>query len=185
MRFTYVRVRWEGSAHDSRILRNTLLDPNYEFPMPPPGKYYVVDATYTNMPGFMALFRGARETPQERSAKALFNRRHASLKNIIERTFCVLKKHFLILEGPMQNYMMATQNNIVLACCALHNFMWEHVPNDAYFNEQQAVGAWADNLHDGQQVLGQQPVDMSAQGIANWNEDRRAIANHMYYHHYH
>ncbi|XP_027085308.1 protein ANTAGONIST OF LIKE HETEROCHROMATIN PROTEIN 1-like [Coffea arabica] len=184
MRFTYVRVGWEGSARDSRILRDVLLDPNCAFPMPPAGKYYAVGATYTNMSGFMAPFRGARGTPQERATKALFNRRHASLRNITERTFGVLKKRFPILQGPMQNYLMATQNNIVLACCALHNFMRDHVPNDAYFVEEEADAALADNLDQGNQMFGPQPVDMSAQGIAGWNEDRRAIADHMCYHQY-
>ena len=43
--------------------------------------------------------------------------------------------------------MMATQNNIVLACCALHNFIPEYVPNDAYFVEEEADIALADNIN--------------------------------------
>ena len=144
------------------------------------GKYYAVDAAYRNMPGFMAPFRGARGTPHERAAKALFNRRHASVRNIIERTFGVLKKRFPILKGPMQNYLIATQNNIVLACCALHNFMRDYVPNDEYFNEEAINGAFADAHIAGEQVQMGQPIDMSQQGIDNWNEDRRAMAAHMY-----
>ena len=131
------------------------------------GKYYAVDAAYTNMLGFMAPFRGARGTPQERAIKVLFNRRHAMLREIIERTFGVLKKWFPILKGSMQNYLMATQNNIVLACCALHNFMRDHVPNDAYFVEKEADATLADNLDQGNQMTGPQPLDMSAQGIAS------------------
>ncbi|XP_071939946.1 uncharacterized protein [Coffea arabica] len=183
MRFTYVRVGWEGSAHDSRILKDVLLDPNCAFPRPPEGKYYAVDAAYTNMPGFMAPFRGARGTQQERAARTLFNRHHASLRGIIERTFGVLKKRFPILKGPMQNYLMATQNNIVLACCALHNFMRDNVPNDAYFVEEETIAAQADNInHMVDQMAGAEPLDMSPQGIAGWNEFRSALANSMYYH---
>ncbi|XP_027120874.1 uncharacterized protein [Coffea arabica] len=183
MRFTYVRVGWEGSAHDSRILKDVLLDPNCAFPRPPEGKYYAVDAAYMNMPGFMAPFRGARGTQQERAARTLFNRRHASLRGIIERTFGVLKKRFPILKGPMQNYLMATQNNIVLACCALHNFMRDNVPNDAYFVEEETIAAQADNInHVVDQMAGTEPLDMSPQGIAGWNEFRSALANSMYYH---
>nr|XP_027069082.1 uncharacterized protein LOC113694351 [Coffea arabica]XP_027069083.1 uncharacterized protein LOC113694351 [Coffea arabica]XP_027098075.1 uncharacterized protein LOC113717544 [Coffea arabica]XP_027098076.1 uncharacterized protein LOC113717544 [Coffea arabica]XP_027118836.1 uncharacterized protein LOC113736101 [Coffea arabica]XP_027118837.1 uncharacterized protein LOC113736101 [Coffea arabica] len=37
MRFTYVRVGWEGSAHDSRILQEVIQDPNCAFPWPPAG----------------------------------------------------------------------------------------------------------------------------------------------------
>nr|XP_027120558.1 putative nuclease HARBI1 [Coffea arabica] len=182
MRFTYVRVGWEGSAHDSRILRNVLLDPNCVFPMPPAGKYYAVDTAYTNMSRFMAPFRSARGIPQERATRALFNKRHALVRNTIERTFGVLKKRFPIFKGPMQNCLMATQNNIVLACCALHNFMRDHVPNDAYFVKQETDATLADNINQGNQMAGAQPLDMSAQRIAGWNEDRRAMADHMYYH---
>ena len=136
------------------------------------------------MPGFMVPFAGARETLQERAAEALFSRRHASLRNIIDHTFGVLKARFSILKGPMQNYLMATQNNIVLACCALHNFMRDHVPNDAYFVEEEADAALADNLDQDNQMAGPQPLDMSAKEIASWNEDRRATADHTYYHQY-
>ena len=144
------------------------------------GKYYMVDAAYTNMPGFMAPFRAARDTQHERAAKALFNRRHASVRNIIERSFGVLKKRFPILKGPMQNYRIATQNNIVLACCTLHNFMRDYAPNDEYFDEEAALGAQLDLQDGGNEIHEAQPIDMSQQGIQNWNENRRAIAVHMY-----
>lgn len=140
------------------------------------GKYYAVDAAYTNMPGFMAPFRGARGTQLEREAKALFNKHHSGVRNIIERAFGVLKKRFPILKEPMQNYMMATQNNIILACCTLHNFICENVPHDEYFHEIAEAGAYEDEYEDGNHV---QPIDMSQQGIEQWNENR-AIANHMY-----
>lgn len=103
MRFVFVRVGCEGSAHDSRVLQSTLQDSNCAFPMPPE-----VDAAETNMMGFMAPYRGAQGSAQEREAKALINRHHASLRSIIECIFGVLEKRFPILKGPMQNYMMAT-----------------------------------------------------------------------------
>ncbi|XP_027098816.1 uncharacterized protein [Coffea arabica] len=147
----WFRVGWKGSTHDARILQETLQDPNSDFPMPPQGKYYAVDATYINMPGFMAPFRDARGMHHERAAKALFNRRHALVRNIIERTFGVLNKRFSILKGAMQNYLIATQNNIVLACCTLHNFMCAYSLADEYFNEKAALGAFADAQIAGEQ----------------------------------
>nr|XP_027075688.1 protein ANTAGONIST OF LIKE HETEROCHROMATIN PROTEIN 1-like [Coffea arabica] len=139
----------------------------------------MVDATYRNMSGFMAPFRGAHGTHHERVAKVLFNRRHASVRNIIERTFGVLKKRFPIFKRPMQNYLIATQNNIVLVCCTLHNFMRDYVPNDEYFNEEVANGAFADAQIVGEQVQMGQPINTSQQGINNWNENWQAIAAHM------
>ncbi|KAK2635672.1 hypothetical protein Ddye_030464 [Dipteronia dyeriana] len=34
MVFKYVVVGWEGTTHDSRILTETIRDPNHNFPMP-------------------------------------------------------------------------------------------------------------------------------------------------------
>ena len=147
-------------------------------------KYFLVDATYTNMLGFIAPFRPARGTVQARATKSLFNRRQASLRSVIERSFDVLKMRFPILKGPMQNYLIATQNNIVFASCALHNIIREKVSNDDYFAAGAAAGAIEieDAYEDGYQVPGLQQINMSQQNIAEWNEVRRAMADHMYLH---
>ncbi|KAL7221463.1 hypothetical protein ACSBR1_023426 [Camellia fascicularis] len=73
------------------------------------GKYYLVDIGFTNMPGFLVPFRSQRYHLQEfhgrhySGPKELFNHRHSSLCNVIERTFGVLKKRFPILRS-MPNY---------------------------------------------------------------------------------
>ncbi|KAG5059899.1 hypothetical protein JHK87_000928 [Glycine soja] len=48
LRFIYVLPGWEGSAGDSRVLRDALR------------KYFLVDAVYTNGQGFLAPYRGTR-----------------------------------------------------------------------------------------------------------------------------
>jgi hypothetical protein len=59
----------------------------------------------------------------------LFNLRHASLRNAIERIFGVLKKRFRILRiGP--EYNLEIQARIPAALCAIHNFIQEHDPNE-------------------------------------------------------
>ena len=58
-------------------------------------KYYVVDADLRNTRGFLAPFKGMcyhlqdyRGSEREpKNGKELFNYRHASLRNVIERTF--------------------------------------------------------------------------------------------------
>ncbi|KAK3211443.1 hypothetical protein Dsin_016149 [Dipteronia sinensis] len=42
-------IGWEGSTHDSRVFLSTLRDPQSNFPKPPNGKYYLVDAKYPQM----------------------------------------------------------------------------------------------------------------------------------------
>ena len=54
MLFTYV---WNGaprSCHDTTFLMMAQ-DIDFEFPLPPAKKYYVVDSGYPNKRGFLAL----------------------------------------------------------------------------------------------------------------------------------
>jgi hypothetical protein len=54
MKFVYVLAGWEGSASDSRVLHDTMSrDDAFSIPS---GKYYLVDAGYTNGPGFLAPY---------------------------------------------------------------------------------------------------------------------------------
>jgi hypothetical protein len=64
-----------------------------------------------------------------RNPKELFNLRHASLRNVIERTFGVSKKRFKILRDP-PSYDMDIQVEIMPALCAVHNFIRIHDPED-------------------------------------------------------
>ncbi len=62
--------------------------------------------------------------------KELFNLRHASLCNVIERAFGVLKKRFpIIASGSEANYDVDTIFEIVLACCILNNFLMLYDPD--------------------------------------------------------
>ncbi|XXG85348.1 hypothetical protein AAC387_Pa11g0442 [Persea americana] len=57
-----------------------------------------------------------------RTEHELFNLHHAKLRNIVERTFAVLKQRFALLQSAPR-YPMQTQVKIVVACCVLHNFI--------------------------------------------------------------
>jgi hypothetical protein len=56
MQFCYVLPGWEGSAHDSRVLNDSL---NNGFSVPP-GKYYLGDAGYSNRDWLLTPYRGVR-----------------------------------------------------------------------------------------------------------------------------
>ncbi|CAL5362231.1 unnamed protein product [Camellia sinensis] len=57
LKFTFVYPGWEGSAIDSRVLSDALTRPDVSFSLPLTGKYYLVDAGFTNMTGFLAPYR--------------------------------------------------------------------------------------------------------------------------------
>ncbi|KAK1257188.1 hypothetical protein QJS04_geneDACA024915 [Acorus gramineus] len=141
MQFTYAEAGWEGTAHDSRILSECIRDPSRNFPMPPPGKYYVADAGYSNNRGFLTPFRNVRywlgdyrgrSGPQNK--EELFNFYHSSLRNVIERTFGVWKARFPILK-KMASYSFDIQVRIVIATMAIHNYIRRENQADTLFRE--------------------------------------------------
>ncbi|XP_048491189.1 uncharacterized protein LOC109133657 [Beta vulgaris subsp. vulgaris] len=95
MEFVFVLPGWEGSAHDGRVLRDAILRPNGL--KVPQGCYYLVDAGYTNCEGFLAPYRGHRYHLKEWGyrqpirAEEYFNMKHSKARNVIERSFGLLK----------------------------------------------------------------------------------------------
>src|SRR6266540_3336732 len=93
------------------------------------GKFYLVDSGYPNRPGYLAPYKGTkyhllefRAGPRPSGKKEVFNHLHSSLRNVIERSFGVLKmKWRILLELP--SYPMVKQSKIIHACMALHNFI--------------------------------------------------------------
>jgi hypothetical protein len=63
------------------------------------------------------------------NAEELFNLRHASARNVIERVFGVLKWQFRILVHPPQ-FDMDIQARVPPALAALHNFIRKYDPDD-------------------------------------------------------
>ncbi|CDO77855.1 hypothetical protein BN946_scf185032.g7 [Trametes cinnabarina] len=59
------------------------------------------------------------------NAQELFNLRHASARNVVERIFGILKRRFKILTIPCE-FSMAVQARILPALCAIHNFIRIH-----------------------------------------------------------
>ncbi|KAM5552584.1 hypothetical protein ABKV19_027095 [Rosa sericea] len=153
LQFIFVYPGWEGSAAGSRVLRAVLDDPHQNFPHIPEGKYFLVDTGYANMKGFIAPFQGVRYHVHEyrganqlpRNARELFNHRHSSLSNVIQRSFHVLKTRFPILKLAPQ-YAFHTQRDIVIAACVLHNYIRRELKNDWLFSSVE--GTTVDDLPD-------------------------------------
>ncbi|KAM3398250.1 protein ALP1-like [Capsicum galapagoense] len=142
LKFTYVLARWEGTTSDSRIMKETL---NSQDPLKiPKGKFYLVDAGLMLRSGLITL-PGERYHLKEysrnppRNSRELFNLRHASLRNAIERAFGVLKKRFSIISSSTDSsYGIETQKLIIFACCALHNYLRGVDPNDELLDQVDA-----------------------------------------------
>ncbi|XP_040382133.1 uncharacterized protein LOC102705645 isoform X1 [Oryza brachyantha] len=139
MRFTYVSTGQPWSMHDTSVLYNAIRVDESFFPHPPQGKFYVVDAGYPNLPGYLCPYKGERYHMPEwhrgmepNTPKEKFNRVHSSIRNVIERSFGLLKMKWQIL-FRMPSYPMFKQKMIVVATIVLHNFIREHGGEDLDF----------------------------------------------------
>ncbi|XP_062089449.1 uncharacterized protein LOC133795983 [Humulus lupulus] len=105
------------------------------------GKYYLVDAEYPQITGFLGPYKGQRYyLPQfQRGSKPIgykevFNQTHSSLRSVIERTFGVWKKRWKILRD-MPSYPYQKQVKIVIASMTLHNYIRRHAKRDRHFEK--------------------------------------------------
>jgi hypothetical protein len=62
----------------------------------------------------------------------MFNHAHSSLRNVIERSFGVLKMKWRILLH-LPSYPIEKQSKIIVACMTLHNFIRGHNLDDSDF----------------------------------------------------
>ena len=83
-------------------------------------------------------FTGNGNDPE--NEKELFNLRHASLRNVIERIFGIFKSRFTIFKSAPP-FPFKTQVEIVLACVALHNFLRKECRSDEFPIEEESASS--------------------------------------------
>ena len=129
MYFTYILAEWESTAHDGRVL-NDVIDKGFTASS---GKYYLADAGYSNTSLTLVSYRGVRyhlkeqaqQAAKSRTKEELFNLRHFSLRNVIERLFGVMKRRFRVLRSP-SSQSIRTQVGLIYALTGLNNFIHRH-----------------------------------------------------------
>ncbi|KAK9053692.1 hypothetical protein SSX86_024766 [Deinandra increscens subsp. villosa] len=184
MIFTFVWAGWEGIAHDSRVLKEVAFNPTSGFQFPPPDKYYLCDAAYTNTRGFMAPYRGTRYWLADfRRQRALtkeekFNHAHAQLRNVIERAYGVLKARFPILK-QMAPFPFRTQRDIVIACFAVHNFIRKWNIHDELFMSCDEDNLFAEVHEGGSDTTSAHDMEWGSQGVEYMANLRDNIASQM------
>ncbi|XP_022897755.1 uncharacterized protein LOC111411457 [Olea europaea var. sylvestris] len=144
------RKGYSGNTHDACMLARAIHDPKIHFPLPAPGKYYLVDSGFAHRPRYMAPYKGSdilydfQQFRDERTgrrrrfrnAREKFNFRHSSCRNVIERAFSVWKERWKILDR-MPSYPFRTQVAIVVATMGIHNFMRRSGVVDAVFTRAE------------------------------------------------
>lgn len=150
------------------------------------GKYYVVDCGYANAPGFLAPYRNSRyhlstfrDNHRPQDPKELFNHQHASVRNVVERVFGLLKGRFPILKVA-PHYPIDTQVKIVIACCILHN----HIIG--FDHDESFIDLSKDGALSAQNALEAEPFHYGAYGpstqeeINTWASFRDDLASQMW-----
>ncbi|XP_042040280.1 uncharacterized protein LOC121785850 [Salvia splendens] len=192
MRFVYVLTGWEGSAGDSRVLRDAVTREVDKLRVPK-GCYYLCDNGYANSEGFLTPFKGVRYHLKEWGPSAhkpqnpteMFNMRHTMARNIIERAFAVLKMRWGILRSA-SFYPITTQTRLIMACFILHNFIRSQMQVDPVELELSDANV---NLEDLEDINGD--ISAGAEGDAveyvdavestpAWNQTRTEIAEFMW-----
>ena len=111
--FTSVVARWPGSAHDSRIFRESNLCTKFE-----QGQLeglLLGDAGYPLLAFLMTPVNNPVTEPQRR-----YNRAHVLTRNTIERAFGVFKRRFAALHFGLR-LKMETVFAVIVAVSVLHN----------------------------------------------------------------
>ena len=141
MTWSYVLAGWEGCAHDGKVLEDALEKGLPTFP----GFYYLGDAGYALTWFCLTPYRGVRYHLREWAAgnrrpqtrEELFNLRHASLRNVVERGYGTIKKRFPILE-KMNPYPFRKQVDIVNVAFMINNFIRKNnLTEDDYDNAEE------------------------------------------------
>jgi hypothetical protein len=117
--------------------------------------------------------RQADQRPE--TAKELFNLRHSSLRNVIERIFGVLKRQWQILGGKGCEYSIETQVDLFCALIGLYNFGKQCGEDDLFEDEViniQGSGEQVEQVEQEEQVVGT--------GNRWMNEKRDKIAEAMW-----
>ncbi|WOL19740.1 hypothetical protein Cni_G28542 [Canna indica] len=121
-----------------------ILDELFEVAQSPPRPVRTSILSGLNLGDFLILrgeryhrsnFHGRRGPSTKRE---LFNQRHSSVRNVIERCFGLLKARFPILK-QMPNYGPPRQGNIAIACCVIHNFIIKYRNSDSLIDEWSTV----------------------------------------------
>lgn len=115
MMFSSCYTGWPGSCHDARVLRNS--DLWNEAPLACGQDHILGDGAYPLRPWLMTPYRDTGNLTREQRK---YNFAHSSTRSIIERTFALLKGRFRRLHY-VESRNIGTVNDIILACCTLHN----------------------------------------------------------------
>ena len=128
--FSHCFSGWPGSAHDSRVLKNSVLWDDGQIACG--DKHIIGDGGYPLKNWLLTPYRDNGNLNYEQKR---YNFIHSSTRTVIERAFGILKGHFRRLHF-IETKDMKTSCNITISCCVLHNICIVHGDNGDEFMEE-------------------------------------------------
>ena len=183
--FSYALVGWEGSAHDSTVLDDARLK---GLPLLN-NKFYLADAGYALSRNVLTPFRGVRYHLKEfgggnlrpHNKYELFNLRHSTKRNAVERILGVTKNRFPLLRN-MRSYNISFEGQLIMCCFMLHNIVQlNHLyEDDFYADYDRAHEDEMRPLQAEENALNYAALNNWKEQIAQdmWNDYIRAIGRH-------
>lgn len=131
MRILNVVCRWAGSTHDATISGNSRFAAKMEAGYYGTDSVILGDSAYAPKSYICKPLRNPRNDAEKSYQKAQIKSR-----NVVERTFGVLKRRFPCLQMGMHVNVEKVQD-IVVACCILHNMFLEYTVLEEPIQEQE------------------------------------------------
>ncbi len=133
--FCYILADWEVLAYDDKMLEDTLFTKDFKISN---RKYFLADARYYNTDYLLYSYYGVCYHLKKQVAvrkklvnkEKLFNLRHLSLYNMIERIFRVTKRYFQIFKSALKYY------NVMKSCDQLRDRS-NLIKTISYYNSSQ------------------------------------------------
>ncbi|XP_017466098.1 PREDICTED: putative nuclease HARBI1 [Rhagoletis zephyria] len=136
-RITNIVARWPGSTHDATIFNNSRLYRRLET-----GEFgndlLVADGGYRNTE-YMVTPHLNTQTAEEQ----LYNSSHISTRNVVERSYGILKRLWPVLSMD-RRVRIHTVQSIIVACAVLHNIAMnerDYVPDDEIDGINDGMGS--------------------------------------------
>lgn len=123
--FRYIDVGACGMASDGSVFRNCSIYNKLENNLLPNGGVIVADGEFPLKPYMMKPYPGDNLT----LAQKVFNYRLSRARRIVENAFGILVSRFRIFQKPIATDVN-TVDKIVLAACALHNWLRKEKRNN-------------------------------------------------------
>lgn len=124
MKVLDVCCRWPGSAHDATIFANSQLCERMDFGECGEDSVLLGDSAYAPKYYICKPLRDPQSDAERRYQYSQIRSR-----NVAERTYGLLKWRFPALQIGM-HYEVEKVQDVIVACCILHNMVQEEKPNE-------------------------------------------------------